>query len=121
MKFLAALFILASALAVAQQKPKPAPAEKPYACVAGPDEQCASDLWFADYTKMVELRKQAQEAYAKSGAQEKFDLANGIDQRLGGQVPPGFRWDAEKKRFVKIASPAALAPPASTKSPEVKK
>lgn len=75
---------------------------KPYSCVAGPGEECASDLWYADYLKWRDLTDKYK------APQEVQDQINGMALRLNQQIPPGFQWSEVKQRFVK--SPPAQAP-----------
>ena len=92
MKIITVLLLLSS-LGFAQKSTTKA--EK-YTCVAGPDEQCASDLWYADYLKYEVLTKK----YAPP--QDIVDQMQGMQDRLIKSVPAGYTWDATKKRFVKI-------------------
>lgn len=103
-----AVFCLLLSSAVAQEA-KPSKNSKPsvYKCVAGPDEKCASDLWMADYEKLIALQKK----YA--APQDVIDMMSGLRMRLSQQVPAGFGWDDEKKRFVKL--PEAPKPPEAVK------
>lgn len=118
------LLILATATAAAAQgKPKPKPStdpqtviaayasaveaeghKKPYSCVAGPGEECASDLWYADYMKW----HATQLKY--SVPKDVQDLQNGRAQRLNSEIPPGYEWSDAKQRFVKKAPPVPAQP-----------
>lgn len=99
-----ALFCILLASAVAQDnKPKK---EAKYVCFAGPNEICPSDLWVADYEKLLALRKKY------SAPQDIQDMMNGMGNRLAQQIPQGYGWDEKKQRFVKTeAPPVAAAPP----------
>jgi hypothetical protein len=77
----------------------------PYACVAGPDEKCASDLWFSDYTKLMALVKKY------TPPQEIQDEMAGMRLRLSQQIPAGYGWDDGKKRFVKLPAPPPTPTP----------
>lgn len=82
------------------QKPAAKKVESPkYSCVAGPEEVCASDLWYADYMKWKAL----QAKYAVP--QEVADQLRGMAIRLSESVPAGMRWDEAKQRFVKAEQP----------------
>jgi hypothetical protein len=105
-----------SLLATAQQKPAPS---KPYSCVAGPDELCMSDIFYADYVRWKALQAEVAkdlQSPALLAIQNKQDQLNGMTQRLAGQVQtltqqhPGFTFDDEKVRLVK-------APPAKEPAP----
>lgn len=97
-KIIVLVLSLASLYSYAQQKPK-APqqkeTEKPYTCVAGPDEQCPSDLWWAEYQKYRVLEKKY------TPPQEVADQMSGMALRLAKQIPDGFIVSDEKKRWVK--------------------
>lgn len=105
------LLILATAAAFAKDKPK-TDASKPYSCVAGPGEECASDLWYADYLKWRDLTDKYK------APQEVQDQINGMALRLNQQIPPGFQWSEVKQRFVKSPPPQA---PTNTPVPAEKK
>jgi hypothetical protein len=92
----------------AKEKPTPTPKEKPYTCVAGPHEICASDLWYADYLRLEALTKK----YA--APQDVQDMMNGMTLRLQQQIPQGYHWDSQKKRFVESqAAPTVTTKPAN--------
>lgn len=86
-----------------------------YHCVAGPSEQCASDLWIAEYREW----KAFQRKYAPPQAET--DRIQGMLDRMRGEIPQGMQWDDAKLRFVKAppqpATPPAIAQPAPTPSP----
>lgn len=83
------------------------PSSPDYKCVAGLDEQCASDLWYTDYQKLRGLQKQY------NAPQEVADQMSGLAMRLNQQMPPGFNWDEGKQRFVRIPHPLSpVVPPA---------
>lgn len=107
----AVLFLACAANFAGAQKATPKPEPKKYSCVAGPNEQCASDLWFADYQRLKAL----QEKY--SAPPDVRDLMVGIATRLNQQIPTGYRWDEAKTRFIKIEEPKAE----TKKEPEAKK
>ena len=80
-----------------------------YFCSAGPNEICPSDLWVADYQKLVALRKKY------TAPQDIQDMMAGMTNRLASQIPQGYGWDENKQRFVKTpepVKPAATPPPA---------
>lgn len=106
------LIVCASLIPVhAQSKPKPgSTAAKPYSCVAGENEKCASDLWFKDYTRLRAL----QAKY--SPPPDMADQMRGMADRLQSQVPAGYSWDDTRQRFVKPA-PAVAAQPAPQPPP----
>lgn len=105
MKTMIAVLILTAFLVLAACSSKSAKAQ--YKCVAGPDEQCASDLWYADWARLKGL----QDKYKPP--QPVADEMVGLATRLQQQVPPGYSWDVGKERFVRTPVPP---PP-----PEVKK
>jgi hypothetical protein len=111
-----ALLVLAAA-ASAQDKPKAELKSDVYRCVAGPREQCASDLWYADLVRLKAL--QAKYAAPK----DMQDMMLGMQVRLQQQIPPGFTWDDAKKRFVEQKPTATVAtqPPTAIPAPDVKK
>lgn len=88
-----------------------------YNCIAGPDEQCASDLFYADYERWKSLQAEVtagQSTSAMRALQEKSDQFNGMTQRLTAQIPQGYQWDVKKLRFVKAPAPpppVGSAPP----------
>jgi len=91
---------LTLALASCNSRPK-------YTCVAGPGEQCASDLWYADWQRL----KAYQDKY--KAPQEEQDRMVGLATRLQQQVPPGYDWDPKKERFVLkpvLSAPSAPQP-----------
>ena len=99
------------------QKPAAKKADKKddtYKCVAGPDEQCASDLWFADYQKLLALNKKY------TAPQDIQDMMVGLKMRLSQQIPAGYGWDDGKKRFVKLNPTTPPAPAAKTPEKEKK-
>jgi len=87
------------------------PSAKPYSCVAGPDEQCASDQFYADFKHWQELRddlKNSQQVPQVRELQDKTDLFNGITTRLNSQVPKDYQWNEQKMRFVKAQAPNSV-------------
>lgn len=99
--------LFATTLSFTQDKPKAKPtAAKPYTCVAGPDEVCASDLWYADYLKFKALGAKyviPQEILKKyQMPQDVQDQIKGWGLRLASAAPKGFDWSEEKQRWVKI-------------------
>lgn len=104
---------LTTVAAFAQQKPQPK-SSKPYTCVAGPDEKCASDLWYAEYQKLRALvaKYQIPPELAKKYQmpQDVQDQVNGWATRLAREVPAGYQWNEEKQRYTKIPTPQAAAP-----------
>ena len=84
---------------------KPTPAST-YSCVAGPHERCPSDLWMADYDKLVAERTKYQ------APQDVVDRLQGMDTRLARDIPQGYRFDPDKKRFVELTPSAAVPQPA---------
>ena len=94
-----AMYALFSVAVMVWAKDKKQDPPKNYSCVAGPGEQCASDLWIADYQKL----KAFQEKY--KAPQDIVDQMNGLAMRLNQSIPPGFMWDEAKQRFVKKPEP----------------
>ena len=76
-----------------------------YHCVAGPNEQCASDEWYADFQKLKTLQAPYQMP------KEKQDMVAGMVQRLSRDIPAGYQWDEKKVRFVKQSMPQAPVQP----------
>jgi hypothetical protein len=76
-----------------------------YHCVAGPNEQCASDEWYSDFQKLKTLQAPYQMP------KEKQDMVAGMVQRLSRDIPAGYQWDEKKVRFVKQAMPPAPSAP----------
>jgi hypothetical protein len=74
-------------------------------CVAGPDETCPSDLWMADYDRLMSMRARYQ------APQDVTDQMNGMDARLARDIPPGYYFNVPKKRFVKLPPSGAAAAP----------
>jgi hypothetical protein len=79
-----------------------------YQCVAGPHEKCPSDLWMADYDRLVTERTKYQ------APQDVVDRLQGMDTRLARDIPQGYRFDPDKKRFVEL-TPQVAVPAAPTK------
>lgn len=88
------LSLVVFGVACSKQSSKPS-AEVKYTCVAGQNEQCASDLWYADYLKW----KAIYDKYKMPT--EEADKANGMAVRLNQQIPLGYEWSDPKQRFVK--------------------
>lgn len=107
------LLILAASVAVAQKSPSKPKTEKPYTCVAGPDEQCASDLWYADYQELKALiaKYQIPPELAKKYQmpQAVQDQVRGWSERLASAYP-GYQWNEAKQRFTKLPTPQAAVP-----------
>ena len=103
--------LLGSNAIAENKKAKPAP-KAGYSCVAGPDEICASDLWYAEYKKLKAL----QEKY--SAPQDVQDMMSGMNMRLAKQIPAGYGWDEGKQRFVNLQP--TPKPPATPVAPEKK-
>jgi len=76
-----------------------------YKCVAGPNEQCASDEWYSDFQKLKTLQAPYQMP------KEKQDMVAGMVQRLSRDIPAGYQWDEKKVRFVKQSMPQAPVQP----------
>ena len=76
-----------------------------YHCVAGPNEQCASDEWYSDFQKLKTLQAPYQMP------KEKQDMVAGMVQRLSRDIPAGYQWDEKKVRFVKQSMPQAPVQP----------
>ncbi len=74
-----------------------------YSCVAGPNEQCPSDEWMRDYDRMRAMQ---------DSIKDKTDVINGIMTRLRGDIPAGYQWNEQKKRFTRPdVSNATPVPP----------
>ena len=84
------------------------PTTPTYSCVAGPHERCPSDLWMADYDRLVAERTKYQ------APQDVVDRLQGMDTRLARDIPQGYRFDPDKKRFVEL-TPQVAVPAAPTK------
>ena len=82
------------------------PTTPTYSCVAGPHERCPSDLWMADYDRLVAERTKYQ------APQDVVDRLQGMDTRLARDIPQGYRFDPDKKRFVELTPSAAVPQPA---------
>ena len=125
MKHLIVALTLFTSLAWCQAKPKQSAVKNngttipvsAKSCTAELDEKCPSPEWLASYLKMKKL----QEPYTMP--QDTQDLVSGIANRLQREVPPGFQWNEEKQRFVKIASsaPAPVPPAPAAAKPETQK
>jgi hypothetical protein len=105
MKIVIALMLAAGLATCGQPK---------YTCVAGPNEQCASDQWYADYQRLKKL----QAPYV--APREVQEQLRGISTQLQMEIPPGYQWDEAKARFVKTApptQPSTLSPAPATVRP----
>jgi len=96
-------------------RPKP----DTYKCTAGPNEKCASDLWYADWRHFADIEKELHPdpKLTEAEIKQKEDEASGIRMRLLTEIPEGMQWDDKKLRFVPLAKP----PVSPTQPPEVKK
>jgi len=80
--------------------------QKPYSCVAGPNEKCPSASWYKDYQRYKALSDELHPAPKLSAekVQQKQDEMNGIGARLSAEMQQdyaGYKWDEGKQRFVK--------------------
>lgn len=98
--------------------PAPAKASK-YSCVAGPDEICPSDLWMEDYEKFLSIQSKYRPAPPPPPkmSQEMQDQLTGMIVRLNSQIPKGYDWNGEKKRYVKKVEAAQVPVPAPAPAP----
>jgi len=87
-------------------------------CTAGLDEICPKSEWLVSYDRMRAI----QNKYKMP--QDEADLVNGMSLRLSQEVPQGYRWDGDKRKFVKVAVATGTAnpnqtPPTPTPAPTV--
>jgi len=87
----------------------PAPASDP--CTAGLDEICPKSEWLVSYDRMMAI----QNKYKMP--QDEADLVNGMSLRLSQEVPQGYRWDGDKRKFVKNPVATGTAPAGSNQTP----
>jgi len=78
-----------------------APAASAYSCVAGANEQCASDLWMADYRQLKAIQARYQAPH------DVQITIQGLASTLQASIPQGYTWDEKKERFVKLPPPLA--------------
>ena len=70
-----------------------------YHCLAGPNEQCATEEWYSELQDLQALNKKySPPADVQREMKEKLAL-------LQSTVPQGYDWNDEKKKFVKRAAP----------------
>lgn len=73
-----------------------------YTCVAGADEQCASDEFVREWKEFKELSDKYQ---APKDVQIRM---KGLVADLQPQIPAGYQWDDKKLRFVKTPQPKVV-------------
>lgn len=87
-------------------------------CTAGPGELCPSDSFYRDFERWSKLKKKVeaqQDSSEAIDAQNQADEFSGMTQRLVGQVPKGYDWSEEKRKFLARPAPPAPAPTAPAK------
>lgn len=85
-----------------------------YRCTAGPDEQCASDLFYKDWSRLHSLQKKYEMPH------DVQIEVSGLIQTLQQQIPAGMQWDIAKERFVKMKPIQPIVQPTPAPSPEKK-
>jgi hypothetical protein len=76
-----------------------------YHCLAGPNEQCATEEWYSELQDLQALNKKySPPADVQKQMKEKLAL-------LQSTVPAGYDWNDQKKVFVKRAAPPSLTQP----------
>ena len=74
-----------------------------YHCLAGPNEQCATEEWYSELQDLQALNKKySPPADVQREMKEKLAL-------LQSTVPQGYDWNDEKKKFVKRGAPVLPA------------
>ena len=97
------LLILASfAVGCSQEKSKSK--AYTYKCVAGPNEKCVSDTWYADWRELRDLQAKYE------APKDEADRMRGIAQRLSEQIPPGWQWYVPTERLIPIQAPPPGTP-----------
>lgn len=107
------LLSLLSVVAVAQTKPVAQKAVKPKAkavekCLAGVNELCASDKFYAEYQRYKDY--QVKYAPPKDVQLIMKGITADLNEEIQVEMKQGFTWNEQKMRFVKPEPPVAAKP-----------
>ncbi len=77
------------------------------ACVAGPEEQCPSDIQLSERAEMRKLEEKYKQPVPEKEGRIRY---GGLVADFSAGAPKDFHWDEKKMRWVKNPPPAPTVP-----------
>ena len=115
--------LLLNACVTNSAKSDPSPAST---CQAAENELCPNQKFLDEYGYWQALGDKLNDFWRSDKGREiqgEQDQLNGMAQRLSSEFPPGYQYDGNRKKFIRVqqspqpqtAAPAPAAPPAPDK------